>query len=33
VVYLRYIIDMLMYTDESSILGPRSRIFASAAPV
>ena len=33
VVYLRYIIDMLMYTDESSILGPLSRIFASAAPV
>ena len=33
VVYLRYIIDMLMYTDESSILGPLSRIFASASPV
>ena len=33
VVYLQYILDMLMYTDESAILGPLSRIFAAAAPV
>ena len=33
VVYLRYILDMLMYTDESAILGPLSRIFAAAPPV
>ena len=33
VVYLQYILDMLMYTDESAILGPLSRIFATAPPV
>lgn len=32
VVYLRYILDMLMYTDDSAILGPLSRIFAAAPP-
>ena len=32
VVYLRYILDMLMYTDGSAILGPLSRIFAAAPP-
>ena len=32
VVYLQYILDMLMYTDKSAILGPLSRIFAAAAP-
>jgi hypothetical protein len=33
VMYLQYILDMLMYSDESAILGPLSRIFASAAPI
>ena len=33
VVYLQYILDMLMYTDESAILSPLSRIFATAPPV
>ena len=33
IVYLPFILDMLMYTDESAILGPLSRIFAAAAPV
>ena len=33
VVYLQYILDKLMYTDKSAILGPLSRIFATAPPV
>ena len=33
VVYLQYILDMLMYTDESAILSPLSRICATAPPV